>query len=478
MTPRERARLDKLIRPPNNLVDPDPIHWIESHFTIPETKAPLKLEPYQRRALTEATHLDQHGLFTNSIILWSDVKKSAKSTIAAAVALWRAFQVDWGQIVIVANDLKGADSRVGYYMRRAIELNPKFKGSCKLRNYSITLPNHTLIESVPIDPSGEAGGNADMVVFSELWGAHQEGARRMWSEMTLPPAKFGKSFRWVETYAGFSGESVLLEQLYQQGVKESERLDDDLEIYRNPTARMFCMWNTVGRMPWHTQEYYGQEQAVLLPGEFARLHRNQWATSQDNFIPIESWDACKVEPVQFDKTWPTIIALDAAVSNDTFGIIAISRLPTDETHSVVRYSRRWLPPKGGKIDFQGTPEAPGPELELRRLLREYNIVEVAYDPMQLEDMAGRLKKEGLGWFRAFSQAGDRLIADSQLRQMILDRRIHHTGDPILREHMQNANAQIDPEARKIRIVKRSELLKIDLAVATSMANHETMRLNL
>ncbi len=30
-----------------------------------------------------------------------------------------------------------------------------------------------------------AGGNADAVCFSELWGAHQEAQQRMWTEQTL-----------------------------------------------------------------------------------------------------------------------------------------------------------------------------------------------------------------------------------------------------------------------------------------------------
>lgn len=478
LTVQERGQLDELLRPADEFYDSDPVRWIESNVIIPETGTYLHLEPYQKKALALALELDGNGLFRNSIIVWSDVKKSAKSTIAAAVALWRAFQVDWGQIVIVANDLKQADSRVGYYMRRAIELNPRLKSICQIRNYLITLPNHTRIESVPIDPSGEAGGNADMVVFSELWGAHQEGAKRMWTEMTLPPGKFGRSFRWVETYAGFSGESLLLEQLYQQGVEQSQRLDSDLEIFRNDTARMFCMWNTHGRMPWHSPEYYSQEQSILLPSEFERVHHNKWATSQDVFVPLESFDRCKIEPVTYPKDWPMVVALDAAVSGDTFGMVGVSRMLADPLQSVCRFDRCWKPPKGGKIDYQGTVEDPGPELVLRRLLKENNIVEVAYDPYQLEDMANRLSKEGLGWFRAFSQGGERLVADSQLRQMILDNRFHHTGSVALREHVGNANAQVDPEAHKIRIVKRSELLKIDLCVAASMANHECLRLNL
>lgn len=480
LTPLERGELDRLLATPlAQFKNNDAVTWIEKHFIIPETGQPLHLERYQRRALREALRRDPDGYFVYSTIIWSDVKKSAKSTIAAAVALWRAFQVDWGQVVIVANDLKQADSRVGYYMRRAIELNPAMKEVCKIIQYKISLPNKTFIESIPIDPSGEAGGNADMVVFSELWGAHEQAKDRMFTEMTLPPGKMGRSFRWIETYAGFSGESLLLERLHEQGVKNGHKLDSQLaDVYINEAARMFCMWNTKGLMPWHTPEYYAEQAAVLLPNEFRRVHGNEWVTSEDVFVNVEWWDACHAEYPAAKADEPWVVAMDAGVSSDNFAMVAVARHPTDPSRVVKRYARRWIPPKGGKIDFQGTDDQPGPELELRRLIANRNIIEVTYDPMQLEDMANRLKKEGLAWFRPFTQAKERLIADNMLRQMIMDRRILHDGDGALREHIQNANAEIDGEERKIRIVKRSELLKIDLAVALSMANAECMRLNL
>ena len=39
------------------------------------------------------------------------------------------------------------------------------------RNYKTSLPNNTIIEAIPIDPAGEAGGNDDLIIFSELWAA-------------------------------------------------------------------------------------------------------------------------------------------------------------------------------------------------------------------------------------------------------------------------------------------------------------------
>jgi phage terminase large subunit-like protein len=93
-------------------------------------------------------------------------------------------------------------------------------------------------------------------------------------------------------------------------------------------------------------------------------------------------------------------------------------------------------------------------------------------------MATRLTKEGLAWFRAFGQVNDRLISDSGIRTLFRDRKFWHRGEKDLRDNVQNADAKVDSEDRKIRIVKRAEQLKIDILISASMGAHEILRLNL
>jgi phage terminase large subunit-like protein len=455
----------------------------------------MNLEPYQRDALIEALTPDENGRYKYSIIVWSDIKKSAKSTIAAAVTLYRASFTEFGEFYVVANDLKQADSRVNHYLRRAIMLNPKMRERYKQQGYKITTPSGAFVEAIPIDPSGEAGTNADMVVFSELWGANEDAKQKMWSEMTIPPAKHGHAFRWIESYAGFTEESELLYSLYELGVKQGELLwperlynvtegdPSPLELYVNRSAGMLCLWNTQPRCPWHTKSYYSGESKILPPNQFSRIHRNQWVSSTETFIPMEWWDAC----FRKSEEWPAIdishqamvLAADAATSNDNFGLWMGCRHPQLPGEILTVYVQKWVPGANGKIDFQGTEEKPGPELMIRKLIEKYNIVQLCYDPYQLYDLMNRLKKEGLRtWFKEFNQGTDRLIADSQLRDLIRDRHFWHRGETDLREHMQNANAKLDEQDSKVRIVKRVEKLKIDLAVAASMGSHILMKLNL
>jgi phage terminase large subunit-like protein len=59
----------------------------------------------------------------------------------------------------------------------------------------------------------------------------------------------------------------------------------------------------------------------------------------------------------------------------------------------------------------------------------------------------------------------------------VQRRLAHNGSPELRQHIQNANAKVQTDQDStLRLCKRSELLKIDLAVAASMGVEECLRL--
>jgi hypothetical protein len=457
-------------------INPDPVAWIEEHFRIPETEDHrIILAPYQKACLREALSKDELGNFNYSLIVWSDIKKSIKSCIAAAVVLWRAWQVEWGSIKIVANDLKQADSRVAFYLRRSVELNPEMKQYINIKpsGYLVKFPNHTMIEAIPIDPQGEAGGNDDMVCFSELWGAKNEASKKLWTELTLSPTKYGQSFRWVETYAGFSGESPILEQLYDQGVTHgdkfewSEEYDPPLEVYKNSQGRMFCLWNGVPRMPWQTQEYYGQEAAVLVPNEYRRVHQNEWVSSEDAFISIEWWDGSKKDNLlKWDDNESIIIALDAATEQDCFGIVAVAGFG-DGVSYIPRFARAWYPPHGGEILFH-TEDGDGPEDVLRQLISTKNVVEVCYDPYQLKDMGQRLRFDMVTHLHEFGQQKDRLIADKALFDKIKGKRMWHDGNLAeLRKHLVNANRKTENE--HLRIIKRNQNLKIDLAVCLSMA---------
>jgi phage terminase large subunit-like protein len=456
--------------------------WAQRCFYIPELKGPIVLYPYQQQVLREAARRDDEGQYIYNTVVWGDIKKSAKSTIAAVVALYRGLSTRWGSIKIVANDLKQADSRVAYYLRRAVSLNPQMASDIKQVQYKTTLPNKTTIEAIPIDPGGEAGGNDDLIIFSELWAAKHKAISQMWTEMTLSPTKFGHSQRWIETYAGYTGESPILEQLYERCVKNGQRLDSDLELYANGST--LCLWNTTPRLPWQTQEYYNSEQEILLPSEFRRVHRNEWGSGTEKFVNIVWWDNCQEQLPPLTGRESVVLALDAAKGSesvgyiaDTFSVVGVTRHPGRPKDVAVRYCGIWQPDQGQLLDFDPI------ENEIKRLCKEYNVVEVTYDPTQLHYLCNNhLGKMGLTLFKEFSQGPDRIKADKQLQTLITNRRIAHDGNPLLRQHIDNASVKKYGDGTSsedgVRVIKAASNKKVDAAVALSMAASRILYYNI
>ena len=465
---RKRDQLRQTMHMMDPVINADPVEWIENNFYIPETGRPMELYPAQREPLVEALRRDEHGKFIYSTVLWGAIKKSAKSSIAAAVAMWFAFRRPYSSIKVLGNDLKQAESRTYEYARRGVLLREDWKSTIQVNNYKMTLPNRSMIEAIPVDPTGEAGGNDDLLVYTELWGWKSTKHQQMWSESTLSPTKYGESIRWCETYAGFTGESPVLEQLYRAGVLDGEVFNAEREMYRNGRSRIFALWMTRPSLPWQTPDYYAQESATLAPSEFRRLHRNEWVSSEESFLEdMVMWDLCSGDVPPLEPNEPVVVAIDAAVSNDCFAAVTVSRR---EEQLYLRECRIWTPPPGGRIDFDE------PRAYLRDLGTRYNVYQYAYDPSQMHDMATGLQREGVGWFRPFQQGQERIVGDKHLYDLIRGRRFHHDGlHHALREHVANANRKEDGD--KLRIIKRADHLKIDACVALAMACAEARRLN-
>lgn len=454
------------------LGDVDPIDWIEKNFFLADTGRLMTLHERQRRPLVEALRRDDNDHYIYNTVLWSWPKKSAKSSVIAAVVLFVAATRPRSSIKLVANDLKQADSRVGAYVREAVKLNPDLRDCVKISvsNYLITFPNGSRIEMVPIDPSGEAGGNDDIIVYSELWGWKSKAHQKMWSEMTLSPTKYGNSQRWIDTYAGEDGEAPILERLYRISVKEGYQLWDDWEVYVSDAARLLTVWVTQHHLPWQTSEdgraYYAEQSSTLTPNEYDRMHGNLWVSSVNAFVPMEWWAACRGPIPPMDKYREIVVAMDAAVSGDCFGIVAVARTG-DRVYPV--FIRKWQPKRGQKLDYTDLADPSNtefPEGVIRWLIKEYNVLRVGYDPYQLHHLCNSLAQEGLAFFEPFNQGQERAVADKALYDIIRDRRLVHDGNPDLTEHVGNANRTADD--KNIRIVKRAEHLKIDLVVTLSM----------
>lgn len=453
----------------------NPIHWIEQNFYLYDTGELFRFDVCQHNLMARALHRallrNPDGSFRYRRVIWSWPKKSAKSSIIAAVIHLKAASRPNAQIALMGHDQRQASSRIGFYLKRAILLGQKYNiPSCvhvevpKLDSGTIRYPNGSLVEMLAVDPRGEAGGNHDDLVYSELWAWKHEAHQLMWAEMTISPTKYGYAQQWIDTYAGFVGDSPILEPLYEYGVNGGTRIWDDLEVYEH--GDQLTVWVTEPLMDWQTKAYYASEEATLTPEQFLRLHRNQWVSSSAAFIPYEWWEACRdtqLPPLRpYDET---VVAIDASTHDDGFAVVMVSRDPrqSDQPNRLIlRDYRVWYPADYAHFDYEE------PKAYLRHLAQHHNVVQFAFDPYQMKEVADTLHKEGLGSFKPFNQGQERAVADKMLYDTLRTRGLTHHTRQDFNEHIQNANRR-DDDRDMMRIVKRNQNQKIDLVVALSMA---------
>lgn len=532
----------------------DIVDWAHARFYIPSTQQPIVLAPHQQAVLRLAFTRDASGHFPCQTLLFSTIKQSGKSTIAGVILRWYAeTQQRYSELYCVGNDRDQAMTRSFREVRWSIEQSPGYDNDrdrlpgawSLLRTIMRCQITGSEIRALAVDSKGEAGGKPALQVWTELWGFEQEEALRFWDELTPIPT-IPDSMRIVETYAGYENESALLKSLYDTGkaghqlsagelsvrtgcalgvFAEATHPDDPVPIWHNPAASQIMYWDSgpaARRLPWQLNEraaeYYAAQAITLLPAAFDRLHYNYWTASTGQFITREMWNKCydpsishvpgvdeKGDPLlgepllPGDKT-PLVMAVDAATSNDCFGIVLVSRHPDPKRHETdvcIRGVKVFDPKEsGGKVDYDdaerfirfvcegGHVMDDGQTLHPRSLKTEdcqrcddndhdvlgYNVVCVTYDPYQLESMMQRIARDRVVWCDQFNQGGERLVADKGFYDGILGLRITHYGDPRMTQHVMNAGAKLQKdEDSKLRLVKTTASKKIDLAVSGSMA---------
>jgi hypothetical protein len=371
----------------------EPIAFADEFVRRNEKGVAWRLSRHQRRVLELAFRWSPTGVLLLGILLWSEIKKSGKTFLAAVLGLWWAFTNAHTVVLVAANDFDQAVGRVFATMVALCEHNAQLKASVKVYASEIHLSNGTVIRAVPGDYRGEAGERHSLVIYDELWAYDTERARRLFEELTPPPTE-PNAWVLIVTYAGYTGESVLLEEFYARGLAGA-RLDDALEVTQADDLVMF--WSHVARQPWQLGEagerYYARQRKLLRPNTFLRLHENRWVSAESVFLTPELWDPCVDERhrpsllVGQQGRGLVYVGVDAGIKHDTAAVVAVRWV--DDYLELVTH-RIWQPSPGAPIDLEDTIE-----LHLRELHARLPVAQMVCDPYQLHRSITTLQKAGL-----------------------------------------------------------------------------------
>jgi hypothetical protein len=441
----------------------DPASFVEEMLHDPETGRPFDLLPAERRFLAYAFRTDDSGRLLYPEQVYAAPKKSGKTGFAALMMLTTVlvFGGPFAEGYALANDKEQSTARVFEAIRRIVEKSPNLRRAAKVTADRVFFPDTgSFVQAVANDYAGAAGSNPTMSTFDELWAFTSERSHRLWDEMVPPPTR-KIAMRFTTTYAGFEGESALLEGLYRRGLKQPIVGGD---LHAGDGLLMF--WTHKPVAPWQGESWLAQMRNQLRPNAFLRMIENRFVSTESSFVSEEWLDACTnaaAEPIVADRRMPVWLGVDASVKRDSTAIVATT---WDRVAKKVRLvgHRIFQPSADDPLDFEATIET-----TIRDFACRFDVREVRYDPYQMQAVAQRLTRESVR-MTEFPQSVPNLTESStNLYELVKGKGIVLYPDADIRLAFTRAVAL--ETTRGWRIAKEKASHKIDVIVALAMSAH-------
>lgn len=405
-------------------------------------------------------------LMVTRLVMILKARQLGISWLVCAYALWLCLFQDGRVVLLFSQGQMEADEllrRIRDLYKRLPDWMRDGDGMPRLNKENtsqLAWSNGSSIQSLPATPKAGRSFAASLVVMDEF--AFMEHAESLYGA-AKPTIEDGGGQLIILSTA--NGEGTLFNQLWNDAVEKVSRF-----------TAVFLPWTSrpSRNLQWYanlSKDASTPRLVKMIQQEYPAAPEEAWiSVGSERFLPdITLWDLCKEDLPPLGDREPMVLSADAGVTDDPFALVGVTRHPDRPKDVAIRYSRRWLA-NGGKVNFSEV------EAEILRLCSEYHVVQFAYDPFQLHYMSERLL--GAVWCYEFTQGAPRLLSDSTFFHLIMHKQLAHNGNSELRTHVDNANAKIDPETKKMRIIKRNQSLKIDLCVAAAVAAYNCLELNL
>lgn len=202
-----------------------------------------------------------------------------------------------------------------------------------------------------------------------------------------------------------------------------------------------------------------RDKAVASPQsqpEFRTKHCNQWLAAESAWMDMARWDRCADPALTLEQFagQPCYVGLDAAFKTDIFAKMRVFRRGED----YYLFGNYWLPETKAKPDEH--PEMYGfaqenlitlgsgevLDIELVRASleddqRQFELREVPYDPAHLSQFSAEMIDKGFPMVELRPTVMNFSEPMKFITELVLQGRLHHNGDPVLRWMISNVVCQ-------------------------------------
>lgn len=436
-------------------------------------------------------------------------KKNGKSELAAAVALYLLFGDGEASPEVYGAAADRQQASIVFDVAKVMtELNPALMKRCKLLGASkkiLNNQNNGFYQVLSAEVGTKHGLNVSGLVFDEL---HTQPNRKLYDVLTKGSGDAREQpLYFLITTAGNDINSICYE-LHQKAKDVLSGKKNDPTFY--PViygAEMDDDWTdpkvwkkanpSLGETIKLEAVQAACKEAMDNPAEenvFRQLRLDQWVKQSIRWMPMDKWDACSFPVDEYELEGRVCYGgLDLSSTTDiTAFVLVFPPIDEDDRYQVLPYF--WVPEdtldlrvrrdhvpydswekQGYVMTTEGNVIHYGfIENFIEELGTRYNIREIAFDRWGAVQMVQNL--EGMGFTVVpFGQGfKDMSPPTKELLKLVLEQKIAHGGNPVLRWMMDNIMIRQDP-AGNIKADKEKSTEKIDGCIATIMALDRAIR---
>ncbi|TVQ59905.1 MAG: terminase large subunit [Phycisphaerales bacterium] len=429
-------------------------------------------------------------------------KKNGKSTFCSGLALYflTADNEPGAEVYSAAADREQA-SIVYNEASQMVRASPELAAHLERIDSRKTIAFKSQAASYKVmsrDAFSAEGKKIHALIFDEL---HAQRDRRLWDAVRYGGAARRQPMIVSITTAGYDRHSICYEQheyatkvrdgvitdsSFFQYIRAAERDDDwtDPKVWAkaNPSLGITIDAETFAADCREAQQSPTKENA------FRRYRLNQWTEQDVRWLSMASWDESgdEFDPAILDGQ-PCWMGLDLSATKDLSALSLAFRHPEREGHWIL-LTKAWAPEanaeererrdrapyvtwaKQGYITL--TPgnvvDHDRIRAEIKAIGQRYDVQKVAFDPYNASQIAVQLTGDGFHVVQMRQGFLSLSEPTKLLETLVLTKRLHHGGHPVLRWCASNVMCEQDA-AGNIKPSKSRSTEKIDCIVSGVMA---------
>lgn len=461
---------------------------------------PFKLQDWQRGLVSELfgwKRPDGSRRYRRAYI--EIPRKNGKSTLAAGIGLLLLFADDepGAEIYSAAADRDQA-AIVFDVAKGMVESSPQLQRLSEVFKKSITVPQtRSSYKVLSADAYTKHGLNAHGVIFDEL---HAQPNRELWDVLSTATGARRQPLLVAITTAGYDRESVCWEQHEYARQVIAGLIDDpaffgfiaaadEADDWTDPAiwAKANPGMNVSVKQDYLETECRRAQNSPAYQNTFRRLHLNQWTQQETRWLDLAAWDRCSHAVDAGELAGRRCYAgLDLASTTDIAALsLVFPPSEPEEPYQVLPYF--WIPGENmvekGRRDRvsydawvrQGLMTAtPGNVIDyetiraaIEKLGEIYDIGDIAFDRWGAVQMSQQLESAGFTMVAMGQGMQSMSPPTKELLRLVLDSRLAHGGNAVLRWMADNLVVQTDP-AGNIKPNKAKSTARIDGMVALIM----------